>query len=109
MRPCLKLNSMKVDGDRVYRIDHGTQADAAGKQSRRRALTLVDYRSISKQISTVSRAIYLDGLESGTTRRAACRHKTELKWRPRRLASGLSVCTENSDTDVVMQSSKEGM
>ena len=66
MRPCLKLNSMKVDGDRVYRIDHGTQADAAGKQSRRRALTLVDYRSISKQISTVSRAIYLDGLESGT-------------------------------------------
>ena len=33
----LKLNSMKVDGDRVYRVDHGTEADAAGKQSRRRA------------------------------------------------------------------------
>jgi hypothetical protein len=33
----LKLNSMRVDGDRVYRVDHGTQADAAGKQSRRRA------------------------------------------------------------------------
>jgi len=33
----LKLNSMKVDGYRVYRVDHGTQADAAGKQSRRRA------------------------------------------------------------------------
>ena len=33
----LKLNSMKVDGDRVYRIDHGTEAEATGKQSRRRA------------------------------------------------------------------------
>ena len=33
----LKLNSMKVDGDRVYRVDHGTEAEAAGKQSRRRA------------------------------------------------------------------------
>jgi hypothetical protein len=33
----LKLNSMKVDGDRVYRIDHGIEAEAAGKQSRRRA------------------------------------------------------------------------
>ena len=33
----LKLSSMKVDGDRVYRIDHGTEAEAAGKQSRRRA------------------------------------------------------------------------
>ena len=33
----LKLNSMKVEGDRVYRIDHGTQAEATGKQSRRRA------------------------------------------------------------------------
>jgi hypothetical protein len=31
----LKLNSMKVDGDRVYRIDHGIEAEAAGKQSRR--------------------------------------------------------------------------
>ena len=33
----LKLNSMKVDGDRVYRIDQGTAAEATGKQSRRRA------------------------------------------------------------------------
>ena len=33
----LKLNSMKIDGDRVYRIDHGTEAGAAGKQSRRHA------------------------------------------------------------------------
>ena len=33
----LKLNSMKVDGNRVYRIDHGTEAEATGKQSRRRA------------------------------------------------------------------------
>ena len=33
----LKLNSMKVDGDRVYSIDHGTEAEATGKQSRRRA------------------------------------------------------------------------
>jgi hypothetical protein len=33
----LKLNSMKVDGNRVYRIDHGTEAEAPGKQSRRRA------------------------------------------------------------------------
>ena len=33
----LKLNSMKVGGDRVYRIDHGTEAGAAGKQSRRHA------------------------------------------------------------------------
>ena len=33
----LKLNSMKVDGDRVYRIDHIIEAEAAGKQSRRRA------------------------------------------------------------------------
>ena len=33
----LKLNSMKVDGDRVYRIDHGTEAGASGKQSRRHA------------------------------------------------------------------------
>ena len=33
----LKLNSMKVDGDRVYHIDHGTEAEATGKQSRRRA------------------------------------------------------------------------
>jgi hypothetical protein len=33
----LKLNSMKVDGDRVYRIDHGTQAEATGKQYKRRA------------------------------------------------------------------------
>ena len=33
----LKLTSMKVDGDRVYRIDRGTEAEATGKQSRRRA------------------------------------------------------------------------
>ena len=32
----LKLNSMKVDGVRVYRIDHGTEAEATGKRSRRR-------------------------------------------------------------------------
>ena len=31
----LKLNSMKVDGDRVYRINHIIEAEAAGKQSRR--------------------------------------------------------------------------
>ena len=30
----LKLNSMKVEGDRVYRVDHGTEAEATGKQSR---------------------------------------------------------------------------
>ena len=28
----LKLNSMKVDGDRVYRIDHGIEAEATGKR-----------------------------------------------------------------------------
>jgi uncharacterized protein DUF3489 len=33
----LKLNSMKVDGDRVYRVDHGTEAEETDKQSRRRA------------------------------------------------------------------------
>jgi hypothetical protein len=33
----LQLTSMKVDSDRVYRIDHGTEAEATGKQSRRRA------------------------------------------------------------------------
>ena len=33
----LNLNSMKVDGNRVYRIDQGVEADATGKQSRRRA------------------------------------------------------------------------
>jgi hypothetical protein len=33
----LKLNSTKVDGGRVYRIVHGTEAEAIGKQSRRRA------------------------------------------------------------------------
>ena len=27
----LKLNSKKVDGNRVYRIDHGTEAEAAGQ------------------------------------------------------------------------------
>ena len=33
----LKLNSKKVDGDRVYRVDHGTEAEATGKQTKRRA------------------------------------------------------------------------
>src|SRR6476646_540311 len=33
----VKLNSMKVDGDRVYRIDHCTGAEETDKQSRRRA------------------------------------------------------------------------
>ena len=33
----LKLNSMKVDGDRVYRVDHGTEAEATGKKTKRRA------------------------------------------------------------------------
>ena len=33
----LKLNSMKVDGVRVYRIDHGNEAEATGKPARRRA------------------------------------------------------------------------
>jgi hypothetical protein len=33
----LKLNSTKVDGVRVYRIDHGTQAAAIGRHKRRAA------------------------------------------------------------------------
>ena len=33
----LNLNSMKVDGNRVYRIDQGVEAEATGKQPRRRA------------------------------------------------------------------------
>jgi len=33
----LKLNSMKGDGVRVYRIDRGTEAEATGKHSKRRA------------------------------------------------------------------------
>jgi hypothetical protein len=34
----LKLNSVRVDGNRFYRIDNGTEAGATGKQSRRRAV-----------------------------------------------------------------------
>ena len=33
----LNLNSMKVDGNRVYRIDQGVEAEATGKQPRHRA------------------------------------------------------------------------
>jgi hypothetical protein len=33
----LKLNSMKVNGVRVYSIDHGNRVEATGQQSRRRA------------------------------------------------------------------------
>lgn len=33
----LKLNSTKIDGNRVYRIDHGKKVEASGRQSKRRA------------------------------------------------------------------------
>jgi hypothetical protein len=33
----LKLNSAKVDGGRIYRIDSGHKVEAGGKQSKRRA------------------------------------------------------------------------
>jgi hypothetical protein len=33
----LKLSSAKIDGHRVYRIDHGNRIEARGKRSKRRA------------------------------------------------------------------------
>jgi hypothetical protein len=33
----LKLSSAKIDGQRVYRIDHGNRIEAGGKRSKRRA------------------------------------------------------------------------